>query len=378
MNDYDAVIAGGGLAGLSLAAHLAAGGWRQRRVLVVDDPAERPPAVGWGFWSRRPGLLDDAVSRSYDRVRVRAAGTERTLPLGAYRYRVVHRSDLLRVVRWMLHRCRGFELRSGRVEGVRDGPGGAETTVDGRVVRSRWAFDSVSRPPASPVDASLAFTGWEVACDRPHFDPDTPTLFDFRASPTGGASFVYVLPEDAHRALVEVTEFVPRHSAPPSASDRRTGLAAYLRDVVHCDDYRIRRAESAVVPLRCRPEARRGRHVLAIGARGGLVKASTGYAYQRIQRDSAAIAASLVRYGHPFGGPPPRRRHRLLDAVLLEVLDREPARLEQTFARLFADNPVDRVLRFLDEDTGVGDEVRLIASLPPTPFLRASVAALGR
>jgi lycopene beta-cyclase len=376
--DYDAVIAGGGLSGLSLAAHLATGGWRDRRVLIVDDRAARPAALSWAFWSDRPGLLDDAVSRSYDRVRVRAAGAEWTIPLGRYRYRVVRRSDLVRVVRWLLRRCRGFEIRSGRVDGVRDGADAAQTTVDGRVVRSRWAFDSVSRPPTSPVDARLAFTGWEVVCDRPHFDPAEPTLFDFRAAPAGGARFVYVRPDGPTRALVEVTEFVPRHSAAPPVADRRADVAAYLRDVVHCDRYRIEQAESAVVPLTCRPGERRGRRVLAIGARAGLVKASTGYAYQRIQRDSAAIAASVVRRGHPFDGSTTAGRHRVLDAVLLEVLDRDPSRLEQVFARLFAANPVERVLSFLDEQTSVGDELRLIASLPPTPFLRASVAALAR
>jgi lycopene beta-cyclase len=378
--DYDAVIAGGGLSGLSLAAHLAAYGWRGRRVLLVDDVAARPVAVSWGFWSDRPGLLDDAVSHSFDRVRLRAAGTDRTLPLGRYRYRVVRRPDLDRVVRWMLLRCRGFEIRSGRVEGVGDGADAAETTVDGQVLRSRWAFDSVSREPdAGPVDARLAFTGLEVACDRPRFDREVPTLFDFRPSATGGARFVYVLPQDPCRALVELTEFVPRSGQPTPIAARTADVTAYLRDVVHCDGYRILRTESAVVPLRSRPPLRRrGRRVLAIGARAGLIKASTGYAYQRIQRDSAAIASSLVRHGHPFDGPRPRRRHRLLDAVLLEVLDRDPSRLEETFARLFAANPVDRVLRFLDEDTSVGDELRLIASLPPAPFLRASAATLAR
>jgi hypothetical protein len=32
------------------------------------------------------------------------------------------------------------------------------------------------------------------------------------------------------------------------------------------------------------------------------------------------------------------------------------------------------VLRFLDEDTGVRDDLRLIASLPPAPYLRALAA----
>src|SRR4029453_3535069 len=95
---YDAVIAGGGLSGLSLAAHLASQGWGDRSVLILDDARSRPSATSWGFWSVEPGLLDAAVSRTYDRVRIHADGGARVLALDPYRYRVVERSDLCRVV----------------------------------------------------------------------------------------------------------------------------------------------------------------------------------------------------------------------------------------------------------------------------------------
>jgi len=81
---------------------------------------------------------------------------------------------------------------------------------------------------------------------------------------------------------------------------------------------------------------------MSIGAAGGMVKASTGYAFSRIQRDSADIAdiaESLVRHGHPFATHAARPRFRLLDAILLEVLDRDPTQLELAFARLFSRNP---------------------------------------
>jgi hypothetical protein len=41
------------------------------------------------------------------------------------------------------------------------------------------------------------------------------------------------------------------------------------------------------------------------------------------------------------------------------------------FARLFARNPAERVLSFLDETSTIGDDLRIMASLPPGPFLRA-------
>jgi flavin-dependent dehydrogenase len=45
--EFDAVVTGGGLSGLSLAARLATGGWRNRRVLVVDDVTTKPTYTPW-------------------------------------------------------------------------------------------------------------------------------------------------------------------------------------------------------------------------------------------------------------------------------------------------------------------------------------------
>jgi lycopene beta-cyclase len=372
VREFDAVIAGGGLSGLSLAAHLATSDWRDRSVLVVDDAHARPSAVSWGYWSAEPGLLDEAISQTYEQVRIHADGSSRLLRLGRYRYHVVRRSDLHAVVDRLVGRCPTFEVRPGRVERIADNIDGASVTIDGDTIRGRWVFDSVTSPPATaPADARLAFTGWQVRCDRPIFDPVTPVLFDFRIPQAEGSRFVYVLPEGPYQALVELTEFVPRTAQAPTGADRRAALGRYLSDLVSGAGYEILRAETAVLELRARPARRRTGRILAIGAAGGMVKASTGYAFCRIQRDSAAIARSLVRHGDPFHLPTPRTRYRFLDAVLLDVLDRDPAHLELAFARLFSANPVERVMCFLDERSRTLDDLKLIASLPPMPYLRA-------
>ena len=377
--EFDVVVAGGGLSGLSLVAHLAASRWRDRSVLLVDDAEHRPGAVRWGSWTDRPGLLDAAVSRWYEQVRVHAAGTDRVVPLGRYRYRSVRRGDLYRVVHELLVDRTGFVTRRGRVEAVVDGPDHAEVLVDGHRVETAWAFDSVTPPPAGrEPDARLAFTGWEVECARPVFDADTPVLFDFRTAQAAGPAFVYVLPDDRHRALVELTAFVPYRLAPPSPATRGDALAEYLDTVLHCGEFRVECEESAVLPLNVRPPQEARRRVRAIGARAGLVKASTGYAYERIQRDSDRIAASMTEWDSPSAATPAHRRHRLLDAVMLEALDHDPGLLEGMFARLFLRNPAERVLRFLDEDSGVGEELRLIAALPPAPYLRAAARRIRR
>lgn len=348
------VIAGGGLSGLSLAAHLA-----PLPVTVVDDGRRDLTALSWASWSDRPGLLDAAVSREFDRIGVHAGGRTRVLGLGRYRYRVVRGADLLRVVRDLAPGC---EFVRGHVDEVSAG----RVVVDGRALGAEWVFDSVHEPP--PAQASLSFRGWHVRSDRPVFDPGVPTLFDFRTPRLGGASFVYVLPVDAHRALVEHTSFT-RSTVDPRA--QRAALGEYLRDVVGVRGHVVEREEAAVLPLSSRAVPRRSGTVLRIGTPAGLVKASTGYGYQRVQQDSAAIARSMRRHGHPFDLPVPPARFRRYDGAMLDVVLREPARLEQAFAAMFRYPTAEPALRFLDERTSPADELRMFSALPAGAFLAA-------
>ena len=148
----------------------------------------------------------------------------------------------------------------------------------------------------------------------------------FRTAQDGGVCFVYVMPSGSRQALVEHTRFATR----PAASGDQA-LRAYLNDVVPAAPYQVVRREGTRLPLRLpRPRPAAG-HIMPIGIRGGMLKASTGYEYGRIQRDSAAIARSLADQGHPFAPQITRRRHAYLVAVLLDVLAAEPDRLESTF-----------------------------------------------
>ncbi|SFR02445.1 lycopene beta-cyclase [Lentzea waywayandensis] len=367
------VIAGGGVSGLSLAAHLAVTDHRHP-VVVVDDASKPLGDMTWASWSDRPGLLDAAASRWFERVRVHVNGRTTVLPLGRYRYRVVRGDDLLAVVRRYTDSLRHFTFHHGHVDRVEDDG----VIVDGRHMRAKWVFDSVVGPAEQPpADAALSFRGWQVHSERAAFDVETPTLFDFRTPQGHGASFVYVLPVDAHHALVEHTSFIAP-GAPQDVAAQREALAEYLADVVGTGGHDVEREEHAVLPLRSAQSPRRNGNALTIGVEAGMMKASTGFAYQRIQRDSAAIAESLRRHGDPFHLPASPSRFRMFDGVLLDVIRREPAQLEQAFGALFRFRTAEPALRFLDEATSVTQEWRLFAGMPAAPYLTAARHRLAR
>lgn len=352
------LIAGGGMSGLSLAAHLAAEPRLTAPVTVVDDGSRPLDEMSWSFWADEPGLLDDAVSRRFERLRVHARGRTRTLGLGRFRYQVVRGADLRSAVEARTRSLPHFGFRAGHVDRIADGV----AIVDGRPCATRWIFDSVLGSAGPPAEAHLVFRGWRVRTSRPVFDPETPTFFDFRTPVP--AAFVYVLPESAEEALVEHTAFVAAHTTAPDAADQRAALVRYLTEVLEAGDYSVRGEEAATLPLCAEAPRRAEGAVMRIGTKAGLLKATTGYAYQRVQRDSAAIVRSLVHNGHPYAVPDPPGRFRLFDGALLDLLANRPDKLEEVFDTLFRAPTAETALRFLDGRTSPREERRLFSGMP--------------
>jgi len=110
---------------------------------------------------------------------------------------------------------------------------------------------------------------------------------------------------------------------------------------------------------------------MTIGTAGGRVKPSSGYAFTRIQHDSAAIVQSLIDTRQPFNIPADSSFYRRCDALLLHIMRRRGDTIKSIFAVMFKRNPSARVFRFLDETASAADIALLIANMPPHPFLRA-------
>jgi hypothetical protein len=224
------------------------------------------------------------------------------------------------------------------------------------------------RRPAS-VSLLQHFHGWRVTTAAPIFEDGIATMMDFRVDQSDGVCFVYVLPYSTTEALVECTVFSAQ-TWPQQEYEVR--LRAYLTDILHVDDYRIIATETGAIPMCDRiPERRRGESWIAIGAAAGLTKPTTGYTVARCVRDAKAM---LNRYSQTgvFESPAPSpRRFDWYDRLLLRIIRDEPDVVPQILWTLFERNPIERILRFLDEETDLREELLIFWSLPWLPFLRA-------
>lgn len=385
--DHDHLIIGAGLSGLMLARRLLAGPAPATvpTLLLIDPRPTLGHRVTLAHWARGATPLDRWAVGSWDQLAVVGHdGSERRVMLDGYRYTAVAwhaaRAELLAE----LARDPRVTLIEAEVDAVRDGAHSAAVRAGGQWFSGSWVFDS--RPPEPMMSTSGGYAGgsrralelyqtfrgvW-VQSAEPRVDRSAATLLDFSADDGPDLGFAYVLPVDEHSALVMAV----RMGATTDLPDPMPAIPRELGE----DGWAVTAEERGITALTTPPPARRqGRRVLAIGRRGGRVRASTGYAVTRILADSDAIVSSLRRHGHPFGIPPDPWRDRALDAIWLHALAGERAALEPAFLSLFSGVPIDAVLRFLDGHAGAQDLSRVVTALPPRPFLRAAARlAVGR
>jgi lycopene beta-cyclase len=378
MKDYDFILAGGGAAGLSLALRLLNSPLKERSILIVDQDSKDCDDRTFGYWTRRGTPFDHVAGHSWERLRFAGETTDgrgfsTVTKLGDYRYHMLRGLDLYRYARREISAHSNVDFLLGRVSAVQDGPEWALVRVGERRYAAQWVFDSISPPARQDVDSRryhylrLLFKGWEIETQEASFDSLTPTLMDFRTPQKEDARFFYLLPYSPNRALVEYTLFTKSR---PDGCQYQQAMQIYIRDTLGIDQFRIVKEESGGLPVSDQPVTRRrGQRVLAIGANGGMLKPTTGYAFTRIQRDSQAIVESLLRSGHPFDIPGGSSLYRALDAILLEVMAAQGERIKPVFSDLFRNNPIQRILRFLDEEASLVEVLALMASLPVGLFL---------
>jgi len=229
-----------------------------------------------------------------------------------------------------------------------------------------------TRPAKAPMegDATLwqSFLGHEVECDAAHFDDSVATLMDFAGCLEDGVLFHYVLPVSRTRALIETTVFGPRPLSAASlaryqeaALEKFSGSAA--RTVLRCESGILPMGSTSVVPPL-------GDGYVRAGVMNGGARASTGYAFQRIQRWARDSARVMGSGGVAMGHRADPLIHRRMDQLFLRVVRNHPERAAELFLSIFGMKDPMRVIRFLTDSCSIVDYAAVIASLPTGEFVR--------
>ncbi len=375
MSSYDYIIAGAGAAGLSLAVHLIhSGKFSDKRILIIDKEEKDQNDRTWCFWETEAGLFESIVYKKWDTVLFFGKEFTASLGLAPYSYKLVRGIDFYEHAWKLIRQNKNFVIRRSEIKSIETGDNKAWVNLENEKLEAAFIFSSIifEKPALKKKQTWLLqhFKGWIIDTNAASFDPGLATLMDFRVDQDHGTTFVYVMPFTPATALVEYTLFTEKLL---SQDEYDVGLKNYIGQNLNIRDYRISREEFGVIPMTNYKFPRRNGNILYTGTAGGQTKASSGYTFRFIQKHSAAIVDSLISTGNPFDGiKKEKRRFHFYDSVLLNILQRNKLPGNEIFTRLFKKNKPQQVLRFLDNETSLKEELQIISTLPTMPFLSAA------
>ncbi|HEX6333692.1 MAG TPA: lycopene cyclase family protein [Flavisolibacter sp.] len=373
-HDYDYIIAGAGCAGLSLSMHMLQSGLLADKKLLIADPSGKSSNDRtWCFWQQDKDLFEPVVHHRWSRLQMHTPTQSQQLDIQPYEYKMIRGADFYAYCLEEIRRHPQVTFSNHSVEHIVNHGDHAEATVGGNTLTAGYVFNSIFRKPSvlSVKDIWMLqhFRGWLIETEDDTFDASSAVLMDFRADQQYGTAFCYVLPLSRRQALVEYTLFTPsllQHHQYEAA------LRAYIEQHMGVSKYHVRETETGVIPMTSFAFPQQEGRIVHIGTAGGQTKASTGYTFNFIQKHSRNLVRSLMAEG----AVRPRRRSSrfaFYDAVLLEVLKRNSVPGPAIFAGLFGKNDVRSVFRFLDNESSLRDDMKILSSLPALPFMKAAM-----
>ena len=217
------------------------------------------------------------------------------------------------------------------------------------------------------------FIGWFVKTDKPIFDSDAATFMDFSVKQSGNTRFMYVLPFSDREALVEYTLFSEDLLSDVEYED---SIKKYLREKLGVDQFETLEREKGQIPMSCYDfEAQNSDRLLHIGTAGGWAKASTGFTFKNTERNTKKLVHHL-KSEQKFKSFSIKNRYRSYDILLLDILEENNALGSKIFESLFRKRKPDLILKFLDEQTNLIEDMMVITGCPTLPFTKALLKRL--
>ncbi len=372
---YDYIITGSGCAGLSLALHIInSGKLSGKKILLVDSSLKNKNNRTWCFWEKQDGLFQSIVYKQWECLWFHANDFSKQLSIEPYKYKLIRGIDFYEYCLAQVKQQNNFTVIHGNVESIESNTERTTVTVDGQHFFCAYIFNSIpfQKPQLQKNEYWLLqhFKGWFIKADQPQFDPGVATLMDFRTSQSSGTSFFYTLPFSTTEALIEYTLFSKDLL---DDEEYETAITNYIEYQLSINAYSITEKEFGIIPMTNYAFSTGQNNIINIGTVGGRTKGSSGYTFQFIQKHSADLVKSLIENGNPFHTKSISKKFRFYDSVLLNILHNNTLGGAAIFKDLFEKNSPQQVLKFLDNETSLADDLKIISSLPALPFAKAAL-----
>ena len=379
---YDYIIAGSGCAGLSLLyTILNQPKLVDKKILVLDRDQKTENDRTWCFWEKKPGLFEPIVYHKWDNLIFKNELFTKQFHLEEYSYKMIRGIDFYENVLAFAKKFSTVDFVYGAIESLHESDESASVIVDGKVFNADYVFNSTSllHPKIDKSNTLLQhFEGWVIKTTVPKFDETVGTLMDFSVGQENGATFMYVLPTSETEALIEYTLFSPELL---NKNDYKIAIKKYLKEDLGIENYEILHTEFGVIPMTMakfdRAKSRESR-IINIGTAGGFTKASSGYTFQFIQKNSEEIVNRILENKSPTKNLSISDKiFNWYDRTLLEVLINKKATGKEIFSTMFGKLNPTKIIPFLGNESSLITDIQIMKTLPIFIFLKAGIKQLN-
>ena len=368
--DVDYLFAGAGASAILLLLSLEKRNLLEgKKIIVVDPDSKLFNDKTYCFWQKLTEIEDlqcgHLISNQWQKINVNRQKSKSLSPLIYCR---ISSLDLYQELDRLIAKYKITRIYSS-VDTIEISTLGSIIKTENEICEAKNVFDSrppkFKKPQKNESFLLQSFIGYVIEAEKEILEIDCIDLMDFNVNQLGWTQFVYVLPLDNRRALVELTRFGKDIISKDEASPI---LDKYIFE--RFGKFKIAETEIGCIPMSsAKLDVKAQKGVIVIGGRAGAIKPSTGYALKNMAKQAELIADSLAQ-NKPYDCESKSNRFSFYDRLLLLILSLKPNYGKYIFEVLFKKNKIHNVLAFLDEKTTIYQDLRILLSLPFKPFLQ--------
>lgn len=368
---YDYVFIGMGASNsLILKKLLESNGFLNKNVAVIEAEQKNENDKTYCFWaSPNDSIVEELssiINHSYNKIEI-----NKGLPqdINSHPYYYIKSIDLYRYTASLIEQNKIARFQANCFDIIENLEFSSVLTDQGSF-QAKFIFDS--RPPkidsSNHIHLHQSFYGMQVKFKKEVFDTNTFEMMNFDVEQNQFTQFFYVLPFSKNEALIELTRFGAEKIDLQYAKVVLSQKIATL-----FGPYELVTEEIGCIPMtnyqfpKCNLEG-----VLHTGARANLIKPSTGYGFKNMFLYAEEVAKKISKNEFKHISLRSKSRFKFYDSLLLIILLRWPYLGKEIFSKLFSAQKIATVFCFLDEKTSLFQEIKIFASLPFKPFIKAA------
>ncbi|MCD0469331.1 lycopene cyclase family protein [Flavobacterium sp. JAS] len=371
---FNYIFTGTGLAALmTIYKMVLSGKFADKSVLLLDENQKKTNDRTWCFWAEEETIWNSIISKRWDSALFASKDFKRDLALKPYQYNQIRSLDFYNFVFEALSKHSNITFLKEKVTDINE----LETHVFVGTEENRYTCDHlfnsiytkafVLSQTKYPV-LQQHFVGWFVKTEKEVFSPEEATFMDFSVEQKGNTRFMYVLPTSKTEALVEYTLFSEK-LLPKEEYEKEIQL--YL-ERLGIQKFEIQEKEQGSIPMTSYLFWKKNtKRVLNIGTAGGWTKASTGFTFRNSDKKTSELVEFLQKDTFKMYSFYQKSRFWFYDLLLLDILYRHNELGSAIFSSLFRKGNPALIFKFLDEETTLIEDFRVILKCPKIPFIKA-------